>query len=47
MGKNKFDEQKISLIELENQVNKSGNAINYWIKKMRNPGNFIKRFLKI
>lgn len=41
-----FSEQKISLEDFNNQKNKSAQAIDYWIKKATNQGNFLEKIFK-
>ncbi len=40
----KFKEEDINLVDLEDQKNRSAEALNYWIKKTGQQGNFFKRF---
>lgn len=42
----KFKEQNIDLQQLNDQKNKSAEAINYWIKRSTNSGNFFGRFFR-
>lgn len=44
--RNKFLEQSINLKEVENQREKCGEAINYWLKKTGQSGNFFNRIFK-
>lgn len=41
---NKFKEEDINLLDLENQKNRSAEVINYWLKKTSHRGNFFKNF---
>ncbi|MBI2196441.1 glycosyltransferase family 2 protein [Candidatus Daviesbacteria bacterium] len=43
---NNFKEQDINLTELKDQINKSSEGINYWIKKTDRRGNFFERIFK-
>lgn len=43
----KFKEQDFNLSELNSQKDKSGRTIDYWIKKVKQQGNFFKRIFKI
>lgn len=40
----KFRKEDIDLLNLENQKNRSAEAINYWMKKTGHQGNFFKKF---
>ncbi len=41
----KFRKEDINFFDLENQKNRSSEAINYWLKKTGRSGNFFKKFL--